>query len=102
MSRCPTWCRSAHTSADRVHRLQVGPLDGPGRLLVRLIQGERDGVLGEPLVRLVYRTLDGDASALDLSPALAGDLADVLAGLSVTGRQALAEALAHINEEATR
>lgn len=90
------WCQIRHVEGpDLAHRAVLGTFDGPGRVWALLIQAETGGRLDEPFVRIVY-TLDERERSLEISPQAAADLADILRGLSILGRDDLAAAFASV------
>ncbi|MER5647289.1 hypothetical protein [Streptosporangium sp. NPDC002524] len=90
------WCQVRHAEGpDLAHRAILGTFDGPGRVWALLLQSESGGRLDEPFVRIVY-TLDERERGLEISPQTAADLADILGGLSILGRDDLAAAFAAV------
>ncbi|MGW0070571.1 hypothetical protein ACWDUI_24270 [Streptosporangium sandarakinum] len=88
------WCQTNHeTSPDLAHVCDLGAFDGPGQASAVMFQSEHRGRLGEPFVRITYRT-EGRPVVLEISPQAAADFGDVLNGLSIRGYRDMAAAFA--------
>lgn len=92
--QCPPWCAVEHaeTGPDRTHTAILGPFGGPGQVVIRYVQADKDGTRHPVLGRLSYY-VGGQRRVRDLEPTDAYDWGQVIAGLDIRSFTEFAEAL---------